>query len=780
MRLIFEIKKIIWSPLYWLLLLFLIAMAYLPISQRVSNQESYIENYKEQLNELTSVLAEIKIEENSEETQQMMGLKSDIESVGKALDEGHFELIPNYRKLMYQDLADFTSRYGQIFRSRQSLTPSEVKRLTTWNDWLIRYQLADGPEQKGWSTGRVVQSYLERLFDFIPLFLILGFMLAGQMAEKTFAHQRWQLLQWNSLGLQGMRRLFAYLLSFLLAVGTGLSFIFIYDGLTGQLNLVSLLDPVELFGESQLVAIWLYAVMLLGFLSLLVFVTDLLFAFLNHLLTTRILFFSIGIFLSLVLAYQTGVDFGWTGQFFPLLDFPVFLDQSDFLRVCLQIDLFLLFFIGLFVGYYLLTEKKLLVLTMDHQRELKTGSLDKRWSFECLLLRRYNSWKWLLIGNLLLVLFFSLFIGLQKQKVAQEERSSIEMMARSYENDRVYVETLQEEINHLRYLVAVDTTYEEELEQKIALLQEYRIYKDLYVTQWKVYQEDLKNLPITHLAMLKVEQTYLWGREERVFAEGGIGASKTIDNLRRYQTRNQISQYYWENVIKKGVPANKRGKDVILSNLESRFAINDAILPTEDPTWDQSIDRSGIGSLRSLFDGPLYLLLLLIAVWIGSRGKAVEVSGNNWRMYQTQPVNLKRVLVTKWLIGVCLSIGFTLFFLINLLLLNGLVSGWGYADDGIMLLSHSKQGMYLNLLHNQELWVWFLSNKVYLVWMVLGILCMEIILVSLNHLVQVYFSNRLVVYLLLVGGVIFADYLLFQELILDGQEIFRQVVLLYS
>lgn len=121
-----------------------------------------------------------------------------------------------------------------------------------------------------------------------------------------------------------------------------------------------------------------------------------------------------------------------------------------------------------------------------------------------------------------------------------------------------------------------------------------------------------------------------------------------------------------------------------------------------------------------------------------------------------------------------------MFFLISLLVLNGLVSGWGYADDGIMLLSHSKQGMYLNLLHNQELWVWFLSNKVYLVWMVLGILCMEIILVSLNHLVQVYFSNRLVVYLLLVGGVIFADYLLSQELILDAQEIFRQVVLLYS
>ncbi|CYU17583.1 hypothetical protein [Streptococcus suis] len=780
MRLNFEIKKILWSPLYCLLVLFFLGLAYLPISQRQVHQATYVETYKEELSELASVLTEIKIEEESEEAPRMVGLKSDIESVGQALDEGKFETIPNYRKLMYQDLDYFISRNRQLFQTRNSLTQTEVERLVRWNDWLIEYQLPDGPENKAWSTGRIVQAYLESLFGFLPVFLVLGFLLANQLSEKTLAHQVWQLRQWDSLSLQGIRRLVASLLSLLLAVGIGLLFILVYDGLTGQLAVSSFQAPVEILGQSQLIGSWLYGLILLGFWLILLLAVRLLFGFLDHLLASRLTFVVIGLLLALVLSYQAGAVAGWSGQVFPLLAFPSFLDTGAFSQVFLQVDVFLLLAIGLFVAYYVLTEKKRLVLSVGHQKEWETGPLDKVWSFEILILSRLKTWKGLVLVNLLLALLFSLVTGLQKQEVAQEERVSMELVAQSYEQDGAYVEVLQSEINRLRQLVKEDASYQEELELRLGLLQEYRVYKDLYVKQWQVYQEKPQALPASHLAMLEAEQVYLWAREEKAFANGDIGASQTVDNLRRYQTRNQVSQYYWKQLLEAGVPATKRGKDVILPSLENRFDINDAFVPVDDPSWDRSRDLSGIGSLRTLFDGPTYLALLLLAVWIGSRGKAVEVAGKNWRLYQTQPVDLRQVLLTKWLLGLGQALGFTLLFLASLFLVNSLVGGIGYLEDGLILLSHSERGIFLELLRGQELWAYFLPNAPYLLWMVLGLLVLEIVLVSLNHLLQVRFSNRLVVFILLVGLLALLDYLLFQDLILDGQEVFRQLALLFS
>ncbi|MFI3126160.1 hypothetical protein [Streptococcus suis] len=780
MRLHFEIKKILWSPLYCLLLLGFLGLAYLPISQRQAHQATYVETYKEELSGLASVLADIKIEEGSEEAPRMVGLKSDIESVSQALDEGKFEAIPNYRKLMYQDLDYFISRNRQLFQTRQSLTLSEVERLARWNDWLLAYQLPDGPENKAWSTGRIVQVYLESLFGFLPVFLVLGFLLANQLSEKTLAHQVWQLRQWDSLSLQGVRRLAASLLSLLLAVGIGLLFILVYDGLTGQLALSSFQAPVEILGQSQLIGSGLYGLILLGFWLVLLLAVRLLFGFLDRLLASRLTFMVTGLLLALGLSYQAGAVAGWSGQILPLLAFPSFLDTATFSQVFVAVDVFLLLTIGLFFAYYVLTEKKRLVLSVGHQKEWETGPLDKAWSFEILILSRLNSWKGLVLVNLLLALLFSLVTGLQKQEVAQEERVSMELVAQSYEQNGAYVEVLQSEINRLRQLVKEDVSYQEELELRLGLLQEYRVYKDLYIKQWQVYQDNPNALPASHLAMLETEQVYLWAREEKAFANGDIGATQTVDNLRRYQTRNQVSQYYWKQLMEAGVPATKRGKDVILPSLENRFDINDAFVPVDDPSWDRSRDLSGIGSLRSLFDGPAYLVVLLLAVWIGSRGKAVEVAGKNWRLYQTQPVDLRQVLFTKWLLGLGQALGFTMLFLASLFLVNSLVGGIGYLEDGLILLSHSERGIFLELLRGQELWAWFLPNALYLLWMVFGLLVLEIVLVSLNHLLQFRFSNRLVVFILLIGLLALLDYLLFQDLILDGQEVFRQLALLFS
>ncbi|HEL2264373.1 TPA: hypothetical protein TZI80_000709 [Streptococcus suis] len=557
-------------------------------------------------------------------------------------------------------------------------------------------------------------------------------------------------------------------------------FIMVYDGLTGQLAVSSFQAPLEILGQSQLIGSWLYGLILLGFWLVLLLAVRLLFGFLDHLLASRLTFVVTGLLLAVVLSYQAGAVAGWSGQVLPLLAFPSFLDTGAFSQVFLQVDVFLLLTVGLFVAYYVLTEKKRLVLTVGHQKELETGPLDKVWSFEILILSRLNSWKGLVLVNLLLALLFSLLTGLEKQEVAQEERVSMELVAQSYEQDGAYVESLQSEINRLRQLVKEDASYQEELELRVELLQEYHIYKDLYVKQWQVYQEKPQALPASHLAMLGAEQVYLWAREERAFANGDIGASQTVDNLRRYQTRNQVSQYYWQQLMEAGVPATKRGKDVILTSLENSFDINDAFVPVDDPSWDRSRDLSGIGSLRSLFDGPAYLVVLLLAIWIGSRGKAVEVAGKNWRLYQTQPVDLRQVLLTKWLLGLGQALGFTMLFLASLFLVNSLVGGIGYLEDGLILLSHSERGIFLELLRGQELWAYFLPNAPYLLWMVLGLLVLDIVLVSLNHLLQVRFSNRLVVFILLIGFLALLDYLLFQDLVLDGQEIFRQLALLFS
>lgn len=554
----------------------------------------------------------------------------------------------------------------------------------------------------------------------------------------------------------------------------------VYDGLTGQLAVSSFQAPLEILGQSQLIGSWLYGLILLGFWLVLLLAVRLLFGFLDHLLASRLTFVVTGLLLAVVLSYQAGAVAGWSGQVLPLLAFPSFLDTGAFSQVFLQVDVFLLLTVGLFVAYYVLTEKKRLVLTVGHQKELETGPLDKVWSFEILILSRLNSWKGLVLVNLLLALLFSLLTGLEKQEVAQEERVSMELVAQSYEQDGAYVESLQSEINRLRQLVKEDASYQEELELRVELLQEYHIYKDLYVKQWQVYQEKPQALPASHLAMLGAEQVYLWAREERAFANGDIGASQTVDNLRRYQTRNQVSQYYWQQLMEAGVPATKRGKDVILTSLENSFDINDAFVPVDDPSWDRSRDLSGIGSLRSLFDGPAYLVVLLLAIWIGSRGKAVEVAGKNWRLYQTQPVDLRQVLLTKWLLGLGQALGFTMLFLASLFLVNSLVGGIGYLEDGLILLSHSERGIFLELLRGQELWAYFLPNAPYLLWMVLGLLVLDIVLVSLNHLLQVRFSNRLVVFILLIGFLALLDYLLFQDLVLDGQEIFRQLALLFS
>ncbi|NQP30612.1 hypothetical protein HO924_00025 [Streptococcus suis] len=143
-------------------------------------------------------------------------------------------------------------------------------------------------------------------------------------------------------------------------------------------------------------------------------------------------------------------------------------------------------------------------------------------------------------------------------------------------------------------------------------------------------------------------------------------------------------------------------------------------------------------------------------------------------------MDLRQVLFTKWLLGLGQALGFTVFFLVSLFLVNSLVGGIGYLEDGLILLSHSERGIFLELLMGQDLWAWFLPNAPYLLWMVLGLLVLEIVLVSLNHLLQVRFSNRLVVFILLAGLLVLLDYLLFQDLVLDGQEIFRQLALLFS
>ncbi|WP_161948778.1 hypothetical protein, partial [Streptococcus suis] len=103
---------------------------------------------------------------------------------------------------------------------------------------------------------------------------------------------------------------------------------------------------------------------LLGFWLVLLLAIRLLFGFLDHLFASRLTFVVTGLLLALGLSYQAGAVAGWSGQILPLLAFPSFLDTAAFSQVFVAVDVILLLTIGLFITYYLLTERKRLVLTV--------------------------------------------------------------------------------------------------------------------------------------------------------------------------------------------------------------------------------------------------------------------------------------------------------------------------------------------------------------------------------------------------------------------------------
>lgn len=757
MRLGFELKKIVQSPLYCLFLLLMLGLSVVSFYQASDAQDQYVQAYSKELSDLETVLVNLDLPDESEDQARLTGLRSDLETIRQDLQQQKFDSIPETRELFYQDLAYFVEAYPAVFASYHSLTREDVSQLTTWNDWLLAHGLPDEPVEAGWSLGRLLQARVEAWFGLTMVLMTGGLLVFSQIGERRAGYRRWQLVQADTLTLQYMRRLSAAWLAIMGAGLTSLLLTTLLALLTNGWDWESLTAPVSLFGQTQLWPVWSYVAVLIVSWSLVMWTLGLLFSLVGHLAKSTAAFVALAGLLLLFVSYQTTPSNDWLSHLLPIFSYPLALALQSWREAFLHLDLYALGAILLFCGAYLAIEKWSLGLSAPYQKEEATPTRLTGWSFEILQLTRSSFW---FHSTLLLVLtafLFSAVTTIQKQQVVKEEQERLATITQFYQEDEGSEAALQAEIARLQELVASDSSYQEQLDLLLQAQRDNTLYKELMLKQEELFETDQVALSAFYRDYLQTAQEGWLAQEEAVFASDGIGATGTLENLRRYQTRYQLSHYYWQELAEEGVPAGKRGAELVLPLVENRFETSDVVVPVEEEGWDQSRDFSALGALRSLVDGPFYFVLLMVAVWLGGRGKAAAVEQGTWKLYQTQPGNLKQVLIRKWLLGLGLALGFTSLLFLAVFVVNFFIGGLGYWQDGVLLLSQTEKGELLRYLQGEDLWVWFLSNSVYLPMMFVGLLALEAVLISLLHLVQVYLPKQILSYslvLLLAAGLL--------------------------
>ncbi|MER0123493.1 hypothetical protein ABPH35_05920 [Streptococcus sp. ZJ93] len=770
MKLWFEMKKIFSSSIYWFFVFLSIGLMLSPIFHREKNENDYVSAYTIELENIGTVLTNLKIDEQSEEQVLKAGILSDVETLKHALKEKTFDRIPRHRTQMYQDLERLVGKYEGTFRQFGSLTKEEVRHKKVWNDWLVKYSLADEPEQKGWSTGRMLQKSVEQLFSFGGICLVGIFFLIFQSFDRREAYQRWQLVQVDSCSSQEIRRILAsvFLSTVVLAI-SGLSMV--GHGLVkGYCQWSTFLEPVELVGQGKLIPLWLYLLCLCTIWFIIVIGLRLIVAILTYTFRQDIVFLACASFLVFFLA---GASEGASG-FSTILSAPVFLHQADLRTVFLQLDGLALIELLSFIFFYLFADKRRLKLSMSQQQQFETPDLSHSWSFEWLQYRRTPSLSYWGMGILLLAVLFSIMTTFQKNQVVKEERESLELVATFSKREQFINREIDAKIDQYRQLIQADDSYKNDLDKLVTTRKMQEKEQEFFNRIYQAYYQNQKKLPSIYRDYLQFVQKTLLKGEETAFYEGDVGATRTLENLRRYQSRYEMSSYYWEQVEKAGAPVSRRGKEIIIEDLENRFATNDANFPVEDVAWGVSRDFSGVGTLRTFVDGPFYLCIMMLAVWLGSRGKAVEVEGKTWFFHCTQPVSLRGVLLQKWWQGLLIACVTTVLFSMIIFVVQSIVHGIGAWQDGIIAMSHQEQGLFLHFLKEENIWVQFVPNLHYLCWMFLGIIGLEIVLVSVNHLMQAFLSNRILVFLLVSTGLVVVDIVLFRDFVFNGIDIFRK------
>lgn len=773
MKLWFEVKKLLLSPIYWFLLLCVVGLTYYHLEQGQAYQLLYQSSSINGLTQLQERFSNLKFEEESQDRMLHERIQSDLALITTYVEEKNWTAIPKRKILLYEDLQSLMTSPSAQDQVEGILDQQEVARTIQWNRWLVDHSLPDIPQEKGWSTARFFQAIFETVFSFAGLGVIGAFCLIFQVEERQFGYTKWKCLQNESLFRIEKRRLFAKTLA-LSFIGLSSLVVTIGHGiLHSYLSIKSFMEPMELFNQTWLIPIWLYLLFLLLMGLVFVITIGMLLSLLDFVIQKKSLFVSTSLFLVLFIAYQASLANDWLAKLIPLIPMPTFLRQSMQPVVFIQIGLCFVFVLGLYLLTRWLMINRRPRLSNSQHRTLPSPKLRSQWSFECLQLSRNSIGLSILSFVVIFSLVFSIFLGIEKRQVLRQEADMIklnwelskELLGETTALDDSSVVSEEAEVLHSSLTTDSLQYQQEDLKKN---------FENIYLA----FPQDQEKLISLYLEKLGFEKDDL-NSEQSIFDSGNVGGSQTVSNLHRLMTRNAMSSFYWQELQKNNGGVNKRGYYVVLPEVETLFKISDDKMKEELSSaldWDRSTDLSGLGSLRSLLDGYYYLILLLVALWIGSRGKAIEAQAKTWLLYQTQPISRSKVLIHKWLLSIIMALGLTLGMLLAIFSFNVLLNGLGNWSDGVLMLSKNGQGMHLEHLVD-PLSVWFMPNTHYITSMVGIILLVQVVLVTLSHLIQVVIPNRLLSYLAVLALAMLGSYLVTGELVVEGLSFFRQLFL---
>ncbi|MGT2799666.1 hypothetical protein [Streptococcus marmotae] len=458
MKLWFEMKKILSSSICWFFVFLSMVLLLSPIFQREKNRNDYISTYTTELENIGTVLTNLKMVEQSEEQMLKVGILSDFETLKDALKGKRFDRIPRHRTQMYQDLERLVEKYEESFLQFGSLTKEEVQEKKVWNDWLVKHSLADEPEQKGWSIGRMLQKSVEQLFSFGGICFVGMFFLIFQMLDRREGYKRWQLVQIDSCGLQEIRRILASIFLVTVVLATN-GLIMIGHGLVNSyFQWSDFLAPVKLVGQEKLIPRWLYLLGLCAIWFMIMVGLRLMIAILAYACSKDIIFLVCTSFLVFLLARGSEGSSGFS----MILSGPAFLQRSDLRTVWLQFDGLVFIELLSFIFFYLFADKRRFKLSMSQQHQFETPELSHSWSFEWLQYLRTSSLSYWGLGIFLLAVLFSIVTTFQKNQVVKEERESLELVATLSKREQFVYREIDAKIDQYQQLAQTDDSYKKE------------------------------------------------------------------------------------------------------------------------------------------------------------------------------------------------------------------------------------------------------------------------------------------------------------------------------
>lgn len=757
MSLRFELKKLICQPLFLLLCLVSLTLTWQVNKDLTSRQTSYIKRTQSQLHELSSLVNDLQDHEREDIKTRARGAASDLVLIDSLLTEREFQDIPVLRQRLYKDLDYLMATIPQFFESRPVIDRYQLRQWTKWNKWLLDHQLADGPAKEGWSPGRQLQNLTESYFHPLTLLLAIGYLLISQYQERRLGYLTWKRTQVASpLAIEG-KRLLARVLALSILTSLSLAFWGVTILKSGTLTKTLWLEPIALNYGQDLIPLWTYLLLLWlgGLLLLLTF--SLSFIILDHLIRRDWLYLTLSLALTLSLISQSQVTSTFLGQWLSVINLPTYLASHDLPASRVRLGLILIGLDALALIMIVLFNRVLPDLKDSQHQELTPRHLTRPAAFEGLKLLRRDDLKTLTQAVLLISSLFTLTTWLEKEGIITEERERVSMQYDFYKwLPTTYPKTL------------IDFS-KEELDAKVAW---HVKQKAVGYGKSRAYLLGNDQILPAYLAFLDWEEGNLNSSQDML--DRGDGAHElTQANLNRLKVRNQISHYYWQSLPADAQPPF-RGHQYVLPELEDQFRLTHQSMTAEyeeAKDWFKPTDKTGIGSLRSLFDGPFIWVCLAVSLALAWQGKGAASEDGQANLYQTQPLGFTPFLRQQWLLGLAKANGFTLSLILATFLGNSLLHGMGNLAGGFLWLNTQGQGLQVLDVLPTPTWVAFISNGHYLLVMTLVLLMLQSLLLTLGHYLQTLVPKHLLTYLLVLGLFAFLLYQVSPDF--QGQTFFK-------